>query len=52
MLERLRATYDVTVNPDDRSLGREGLLMALRSYDALSPTITDKLDGDAAATPG
>ena len=52
VLARLRATYDVTVNPDDRSLGREGLLSALRSYDALSPTITDKLDADLLQTPG
>lgn len=44
VLERLRASYEVTVNPDDRALGREALLMALRSYDALSPTITDRLD--------
>ena len=46
VLERLRARYDVTVNPDDRSLSREDLLAALRSYDALSPTITDKLDAE------
>lgn len=44
VLERLRASYDVTVNPEDRPLGREALLMALRTYDALSPTLTDKLD--------
>jgi lactate dehydrogenase-like 2-hydroxyacid dehydrogenase len=44
VLERLRASYDVTVNPEDRPLGREALLMALRSFDALSLTITDKLD--------
>lgn len=52
VLERLRAAYDVTVNPDDRSLGREGLLSALRSYDALLPTITDKLDADLLQIPG
>jgi lactate dehydrogenase-like 2-hydroxyacid dehydrogenase len=44
VLERLRASYEVTVNPEDRPLGPEALLMALRSFDALSPTITDKLD--------
>jgi lactate dehydrogenase-like 2-hydroxyacid dehydrogenase len=52
VLERLRATYEVTVNPDDRSLGREGLLRALRTYDALSPTITDKLDASLLASAG
>lgn len=52
VLERLRASYEVTVNPDDRALGREALLMALRSYDALSPTITDKLDAALLLSPG
>lgn len=52
VLERLRASYDVTVNPDDRPLGREGLLAALRSFDALAPTITDKLDAELLRTPG
>lgn len=52
VLERLRATYEVTVNPDDRALGREALLMALRSFDALSPTITDKLDAALLLSPG
>ena len=52
VLERLRASYEVTVNPDDRPLGREALLMALRSYDALSPTITDKLDAALLLSPG
>jgi lactate dehydrogenase-like 2-hydroxyacid dehydrogenase len=51
VLERLRATYEVTVNPDDRPLSHEGLAMALRSYDALSPTITDKLDAALLRTP-
>jgi lactate dehydrogenase-like 2-hydroxyacid dehydrogenase len=52
VLERLRASYDVTVNPDDRPLGREALLMALRTYDALAPTITDKLDAALLLSPG
>lgn len=52
VLERLRASYEVTVNPEDRALGPEALLMALRSYDALSPTITDKLDAGLLLSPG
>src|ERR1044072_1709507 len=52
VLERLRETYEVTVNPDDRSLGREGLVAALRSFDALSPTITDKLDAELLRSSG
>jgi lactate dehydrogenase-like 2-hydroxyacid dehydrogenase len=42
----------VTVNPDDRPLGRDGLSMALLTYDALSPTITDKLDAGLLQSPG
>jgi lactate dehydrogenase-like 2-hydroxyacid dehydrogenase len=52
VLERLRASYEVTVNPDDRPLGREAMLMALRTFDALSPTITDKLDAALLLNPG
>ena len=52
VLARLRDTYDVTVNPDDRSLDRDELLAALRSYDAVSPTITDKLDAEVLASGG
>jgi lactate dehydrogenase-like 2-hydroxyacid dehydrogenase len=52
VLERLRASYDVTVSPDDRPLDRAALLMALRTYDALAPTITDKLDAELLLSPG
>lgn len=52
VLERLRASYEVTVNPDDLPLGREALLTALRSFDALAPTITDKLDAALLLSPG
>ncbi|WP_293857986.1 2-hydroxyacid dehydrogenase [Steroidobacter sp.] len=52
VLERLRASYEVTVNPDDRPLSRDTLLSALRTYDALSPTITDKLDASLLLSEG
>ncbi len=44
--ERLRQNYDVTPNADDRPLEREGLASALREFDALMPTITDRIDAD------
>ena len=43
VVQRLQASYDVTVN-SEKALDAEGLRAALKSYDALSPTITDKLD--------
>jgi lactate dehydrogenase-like 2-hydroxyacid dehydrogenase len=44
--ERLRSGYDLTINEDDRPLGRDELARALREHDALMPTITDRFDGD------
>lgn len=40
----LAQRYDATFNPDDRPLGHAELLRAMREYDALCPTITDRLD--------
>jgi lactate dehydrogenase-like 2-hydroxyacid dehydrogenase len=51
VLERLRASYELTVNPDDRPLRRDELLTALRTHDALSPTITDRLDAELLLDP-
>jgi lactate dehydrogenase-like 2-hydroxyacid dehydrogenase len=42
--ERLRGSYDVTANTDDRPLDRDALSCALREFDALVPTITDRID--------
>lgn len=44
VVERLRRTYEVVGNMDDRALSRHALANTLRTYDALSPTITDRLD--------
>ena len=44
--ERLRSRYDVTANADDRALDRDALARALRDFDALVPTITDRFDAD------
>jgi lactate dehydrogenase-like 2-hydroxyacid dehydrogenase len=40
----LRANYDVEVNVDDHPLHRDRLARALRDFDALMPTITDRID--------
>ena len=44
--ERLRERYDVTSNTEDLPLDRQALARALREFDALLPTITDRLDAD------
>lgn len=40
----LREEFTVTANEDDRPLSQAALADALRSYDALCPTVTDRLD--------
>lgn len=50
--ERLRHRYDVTTNERDLPLGREDLRRALQEFDALSPTITDRLDSGLLGTAG
>ena len=44
--ERLRIGYDLTANIDDVPLDRAALASALRDFDALVPTITDRFDGE------
>jgi lactate dehydrogenase-like 2-hydroxyacid dehydrogenase len=44
--DRLRRTYDLLINPEDAPLGRESLVGALESCDAICPTITDRLDSE------
>jgi lactate dehydrogenase-like 2-hydroxyacid dehydrogenase len=43
--------YDVTLNPDDRPLARSELIEAFCRYDALVPTITDRIDAALIANP-
>lgn len=40
----LREHHDVTLNNDDVPLGPEQLAAALRDYDAILPTVTDRID--------
>jgi lactate dehydrogenase-like 2-hydroxyacid dehydrogenase len=46
VIERLRKSYDITGNTDDLPFDRETLMRALREFDGLVPTITDRLDAD------
>ncbi len=41
---RLCALFDTTLNADDRRLSADELRVALRDYDALLPTVSDRLD--------
>ncbi|MGE3692442.1 MAG: 2-hydroxyacid dehydrogenase [Novosphingobium sp.] len=41
---RMRELFDAVLSPDDRPLGREGLVAAMRDTDVLVPTVTDKID--------
>ena len=40
----LARAYDTTFNPDDRPMSAEALHAALQSYDAVLPTVTDRMD--------
>jgi lactate dehydrogenase-like 2-hydroxyacid dehydrogenase len=42
--DRLRNSYELTANLDDRPFDPEALARALCEYDALVPTITDRID--------
>jgi len=44
--ERLRHTYDVTSNSDDVPIDPTALADALHEFDALMPTITDRIDAE------
>ena len=44
--------YATTLNAEDRPLGRDGLARAMADFDAIMPTITDKIDGDLLRAPG
>lgn len=48
----LAETWDTTFSADDRPLDRAALAAAMAGYDALIPTITDRIDGALLATPG
>ncbi len=49
---RLADTYDVVFNPRDVALSAAELRAAMCDFDAILPTITDRIDADLLATPG
>ncbi|MBY9063379.1 D-glycerate dehydrogenase [Sphingomonas yunnanensis] len=49
---RLEETWDTTFSADDRPLDRAAFAAAMTGYDALIPTITDRIDGALLGTPG
>lgn len=48
---KLRARYDVTLRTDERSLTRDELAAAVNMFDAICPTISDRIDGEMLASP-
>jgi lactate dehydrogenase-like 2-hydroxyacid dehydrogenase len=52
VLRRLQANYEVTLASGEQKSTADSLRQALQSYDALSPTITDKLDASVLESPG
>lgn len=49
---RLAQSYDVTINESDRPLGEDALAAAMRDYDAVCPTVTDRLPASVVAQDG
>lgn len=49
---RLAGRYDVTPNDDDIPLDAAALAAAMRDYDAVCPTVTDRLPQDVVAVEG
>lgn len=49
---RMKELFDVVINEDDRKLGREELVAAMRDSDVLVPTVTDQIDANMLAQAG
>lgn len=43
---RMAELFDVVLSPDDKPLGRDGLIAAMREADVLVPTVTDRIDAE------
>ena len=43
---RLRSSFDVSLNFNDKTLSKEQLLAAMTKYDALMPTVSDRIDSE------
>ena len=49
--EKLLATFDTTLNVEDKPLSESELIEAMKSYDALLPTVTDPITDKIISTP-
>ena len=49
--DRLRARYEVTLNDGDAPLTPEQFKAAMGEYDALCPTVSDRITGDILSVP-
>ena len=49
---RMRELFDTRLNLDDKPMGREALVAAVREADVLVPTITDRIDAGLVAQAG
>jgi len=48
----LAERHDVTVDPDDSKLSKAALCAAMREFDILCPTVSDRIDAEVLETPG
>jgi lactate dehydrogenase-like 2-hydroxyacid dehydrogenase len=51
VVAHLSARYDVAMDAHDRPLDREALIAAMRTFDALCPTVSDRIDAGILETP-
>ena len=49
--EKLLESFDTTLNSQDRPLSESELIEAMKSYDALLPTVTDPITNRIISTP-
>ncbi|MGE0776376.1 MAG: NAD(P)-dependent oxidoreductase, partial [Sphingomonadaceae bacterium] len=49
--DKLAQLYEVTLNPDDQPLDKAALVEAMQRFDALCPTVSDKIDADILSVP-
>lgn len=50
--DHLAARFEARTNPSDHPMDREALAEAMRRFDILLPTITDRIDAELLAMPG
>lgn len=43
---RLSSSYDASLNTDDKAMNKEQLLTAMTEYDAIMPTVSDRIDAE------